>query len=250
MEDTQYMREISDLIFEIDGIVFRVNFDRTSFVKRKVNIMVKGESLNLPEVIDGYELYRAVFDPAVNGYSVELFNEFDIFTLQKCLKHIVCETMVRSGAIIMHAACVMRKGKLYLFAGPSGVGKTTICGFKRGKIDYVISDDITILKIFNRQIKAMGIPLDLNETIFDFWPVECIFILKQGELKLRRLSPAESFAFILTVEGQDKYRRLNNILDVLERCVSTVPCYELIFPYGYGISEAIDEFERRRAIKR
>lgn len=91
--------------------------------------------------------------------------------------------MLPWGRMILHASAVIYQGKAYVFAAPSGVGKSTHAGLWEKHFGAkVLNGDKVILHIGEKGIMASGGPaagsseIYVNETV----PVAALFLLKQG----------------------------------------------------------------------
>jgi len=70
----------------------------------------------------------------------------------------VSELLKQHGLYFMHAACLERKGKSFLFAGKSGSGKTTVTLGLLMQGWRVVSDDEVFLQFDDEEIRAFGGP--------------------------------------------------------------------------------------------
>lgn len=115
--------------------------------------------------------------------------------------------LLRNNTIILHAAGVVYRNKGFIFAGPAGIGKTTICRILTHGGTYPLSDDRVI--VCNEWDKFMVYPLwifsqdgmDLSHEFlknkFQPVPLKTIFFLEQSkEFALKELSFLDKISYI------------------------------------------------------
>lgn len=107
------------------------------------------------------------------------------------------------GRIILHASAVIYQGKAYVFAAPSGVGKSTHAALWETHFGaHILNGDKVILHIGEEGVMASGGPaagssgIYRNETV----PVAAVYLLKQGAEN--RLEPVPKRAAILSLYSQ------------------------------------------------
>jgi hypothetical protein len=92
----------------------------------------------------------------------------------------------RRGGMLIHAACIERDGRAYVFFGQSGAGKSTLAALsRRGR---VLTDDLTLLLPGPGRIEAVGSPF--RGTYKGGGPVHGRFPVA-AFLRLRRASPGD-----------------------------------------------------------
>ncbi|MBI5648862.1 MAG: hypothetical protein HZC40_00185 [Chloroflexi bacterium] len=110
---------------------------------------------------DGNHLiYRSYYDAAwVNlerGYGLlELAPESDV---ENFLRVLYAQLGLRVGALLLHAAGVVKDHAGYVFFGASGSGKTTIAQFARELGYTVLSDDLVVVKKNDASVRVFGVP--------------------------------------------------------------------------------------------
>jgi hypothetical protein len=152
--------------------------------------------------------------------------------------------LVDEGALLVHASCLVRDEKAYLFCGPSGSGKTTVARLSTDAI--VLTDELPVLRTAHGRVTAHGTP---------FWgelaygaedrsaPLVGIYFLHHGthhaveplarHPALARLLPNVLF---FAREGGLPARVFGIAADLVE----AVPCFDLCFRPDPGFWEAID----------
>ena len=143
--------------------------------------------------------------------------------------------LIKFGGIMLHSSAVVLNGEVYLFSGPSGMGKSTHTRmwtslFPGAKI---INDDKPALRKIDGVWYAYGTPwcgkdgINLNVKA----PVKGICFLRQGDSnKMRRLSPIEAVGAIFS-QTQSRVASdyaLGKVTSIIEQLISDVPVYELV----------------------
>ena len=143
--------------------------------------------------------------------------------------------LMNFGGIYIQSSAVEYEGKVYLFSGPSTVGKSTHARLWQqlfGDAVRVINDDKPALRFIDGTWYAYGTPwcgkdgINQNRKA----PVAGICFLKQGkENSIRRLSSEEALQHLLpqTIHKFSKVNRLEMMLNILDNLISNVPIYEL-----------------------
>jgi hypothetical protein len=138
----------------------------------------------------------------------------------------------------------VRNKKAYLFLGPSGAGKTTICSLS--KKTQVIDDDIIPLA------KIKGRACIYNIRKGKFYPIRYIFIILQAKRnRIKKASATEILRFMLK-DSVIAFRRngtkglkqkaksiFNFVMDMLQ----SVACYKLYFKKNGSFWKIIDKLE-------
>ena len=71
----------------------------------------------------------------------------DISSLRHYLAdQVIPRLLAEEGALVMHAGAVVIDGRAHLFAGPSGIGKSTLCAGLAREGATILSDDALILR--------------------------------------------------------------------------------------------------------
>jgi hypothetical protein len=163
----------------------------------------------------------------------------------------------RPPALIVHSCGILRHGQVLLFAGPSGIGKTTVarlCGDKYGR---VLNDEGVLVSRPNQHSDALmvqGIPIigELPHRLNIIAPLKVVLLLKQSQrTSVRRLSQMEAYTrFMRQVArpvylGQQDRRTIYSLIAEFSDEVSrTTPFYELEFTLDREpLWQAIEELE-------
>ena len=129
-----------------------------------------------------------------------------------------------------------------LFAGPSGVGKSTIAKFCDGEYGQVLNDEAVLLhrpQHSTNTLMVEGIPIigELPKRLNVAAPLRAVILLKQGKFtSLRRLDKMEAYlrfmrqianpAFIGQMDKRAVYKL---ITDFSSEVTGAIPFYELEF---------------------
>lgn len=135
--------------------------------------------------------------------------------------------------MLLHSSAVVYEGQGYLFSAPSGTGKSTHTQLwlKQFKGSYILNDDKPAIMIKDNGIYVYGTPFsgktDLNVNIGV--PLKGICALERGTVNtIKRIEPEEALYRIMnqTVRPYEEERMIQ-MLDVLDKIVSSVPMYKL-----------------------
>ena len=143
--------------------------------------------------------FRAEWDPAARrGRIRQTANPYSIDTVLRIVHTLV---LARQGGFLLHAASAVRKGKAFVFAGVSGVGKTTLSRLAPPDAD-VLSDEISYVRKEAGGYYAYGTPFAgelarAGENLRA--PLECVYLLDQGaENRVSDMGKADAARGILT----------------------------------------------------
>ena len=161
-------------------------------------------------------------------------------------------------ALIVHSCAVIRNNRVFLFAGPSGIGKTTVARMCGDKYGQVLNDEGVLLSRpgqDNNTLMVKGIPIigelpyRLNTTV----PLGAIFLLKQAEkTSARRLSQMEAYTRFMRQVARPIYMAKQErrevyalIAEFSEEVSRTTPFFELEFTLDQeSLWEVVGEVEK------
>ena len=140
------------------------------------------------------------FDRAVAG--IRYTDPTAGVALSSILRMVFAQTILRKGGISVHASCVCKGGKGYLFLGRSGTGKSThseqwMAIFPDCKL---LNDDNPVLRIQDGSVMVYGTPWSGKKACYlqEHYPVGGIVSLRQAPFnRFERLEDTGAFAAIL-----------------------------------------------------
>ena len=146
----------------------------------------------------------------------------------------IAELLVDEDTILFHSSIIEVEEIAYVFAAPSGVGKSTHTRLWReyftDKNVHMINDDKPLIKVRN-DIIAYGTPWMGKNNIGEnrSCPVKAICFLSQGkENRIFKMENEEKFSILLkqTYRSKDKQRLLRTI-HLLNKIKKQVPIYRM-----------------------
>lgn len=146
----------------------------------------------------------------------------------------LCKKMLEYQSFLFHCSAVAVDGKAYLFAAPSGTGKSTHTRMWRqyfGDKAVMINDDKPLLQVQEDAVYVCGTPwcgkhrLQTNQKA----PIQGICILHRGkENTIRKISPIDAYPDLYrqTYRPNDREKMLKT-LALLKKVTESVPMYEM-----------------------
>jgi hypothetical protein len=134
---------------------------------------------------------------AVDDRSIEPMERI----LDNVMRYFTARVAAESGGIGLHAAGVLREGKVYLFAGPSRAGKTTAVSLSTGTT--CLGDDMAIVLPGEERWLSPALPFDNRERIEEapprgLFPVAGVWRLYQSpQHTIRRPHPGLAVASLM-----------------------------------------------------
>lgn len=145
------------------------------------------------------------------------------------------KALVDFDGLFLHASAVMFEGRVYLFSGHSGAGKSTHTRLWQqifGPDAQVINDDKPALRYMDGRWIVYGTPwcgkdgINLNAQA----PLAGICCLKKASAnKIRRLNHREAMEYILaqTIRKFPDTEKLDKFLGLVAKLLTEIPVYEL-----------------------
>jgi len=160
-------------------------------------------------------------------------------------------------ALIVHSCGIIRNDQVLLFAGPSGIGKTTIARLCDDKYGQVLNDEGVLLSRphqSNDTLMVKGIPIigELPHRLNVTAPLGAIFLLKQGKrTSARRLNQMEAYTRFMRqiarpiyMAKQERREIYSLIAEFSDEVSKTTPFFELEFTLDREpLWEAVREVE-------
>ncbi len=202
--------------------------------------------------LDGVGGYSGEFDPVTRRGWIRVAEDHPLEALLNALRRIVTLLVYREGGAVIHGAGVQRGRRLFIFFGPSGAGKTTVCELSPEA--KILNDDLMAVRRVNGRARVWPMPCrrpaparppagdDGRE------PALLIELRQARKTYLQRLPPALALARVLALPAEPSNPQAT--LEILERLVRQTPCYRLYFtrtPDFWGPIESLLANPRRQA---
>jgi hypothetical protein len=149
------------------------------------------------------------------------------------------------GDLILHASGFALDGKGYAFAGPSGVGKSTLAGLLKDEPGVtVLGEDQLVLRLLGDTFWIFGTPWHENRSLCSPMgvPLEKLFILeKNGDNSLNQMSPLQGVTNLLQTAFIPYYRPevVKKILDRLCLLSQAIPINQISYVIGDDVLSRI-----------
>ena len=150
-----------------------------------------------------------------------------------CCSAAFCRNIVPQGRFFLHASAVVCEGEAYLFAAPSGTGKSTHTAMwkKRFPGSYILNDDKPVIWPQKEMVTVWGTPfagktnLQVNRGV----PLKGICFLQQdSENRIWPVEEEKALALLLNHTWRpQKKEEMNDLLDMIGQVVERVPIYEM-----------------------
>ena len=146
----------------------------------------------------------------------------------------ICEEMLLYDTFLFHGSAVEVDGAAYLFAAPSGTGKSTHVRLWRerfGERAVVINDDKPLIQVREDVVSVCGTPwsgkhrLDTNRKA----PLRAVCLLERGtENHVERITPADGYPALFRQTYRPKDReKMKKTLGLLGQLAKRVPLYRM-----------------------
>lgn len=146
----------------------------------------------------------------------------------------LCEKMLDYDTFLFHCSAIEVEGKAYLFAAPSGTGKSTHTRMWReyfGEKTVMVNDDKPLIQVRRDGIFVCGTPwngkhrLDTNKIV----PIQGICLLERGnENHIEKISPLEAYPGLYQQTYRPKEReKMIKTLSLLKELTERVPVYRM-----------------------
>jgi len=157
--------------------------------------------------------------------------------------------------MLLHASCVAKNDKAYLFSAKSGTGKSTHTHLWLEQLDGVtmINDDKPAVREIDGTFYACGTPFSgkNDESSNQLVPIRAIvFLERAADNSIERITPKEALPLFMSQTIRPaKKEYMIKMLDVLDRVLSEVPVYRLrcnisrdaVMTAYHGIEDDINE---------
>ena len=143
--------------------------------------------------------FRAVYDPAARTGTIrQSANPFSIDSVIRIVHSLV---LAEESGFLLHSASALHNGRAFIFAGPSGAGKTTISRLAPADVSLLTDEVSYIRKSDEGRFMAWGTPFagelgipGKNERA----PVESLFFLEHAaHNRIEKLPPQEALRCLM-----------------------------------------------------
>ena len=184
---------------------------------------------------DGQSIFRIEPKDLKSPYRIAIPQDFlqDYCANGNWLATMAMERMLLPhGRIVLHASAVIWNGKAYLFAAPSGGGKSTQAALWERTGAEILNGDKVILCKRDDSWLACGGPIAGSSEIYknQCVPVAAIMLVQKApENRLTSVSQRESFFSLYSHAVKSNWDQAFNcrLLDVVEGIAKEVPVYRL-----------------------
>lgn len=159
---------------------------------------------------------------------------FSYFLPFKTIVRVTCGIgMAFMGGLSLHASLVEKDGYGVLFAGPSGMGKSTQATlWKTYQNAEIINGDSPVIYEKNGEWFAAGIPWDGKDQIYiqRNLPIKAVIVLEQApKNRISRMTPMQAMSALLQQVMHPVWdeKAMDRVTGLIYRCASTVPFYHL-----------------------
>ena len=212
--------------YKLADVVVNVSYE-TDYVEKQCKGYVSKEApeFNISVTAEDVELekQRADREGYPYGYleSLALYRKF-------------CTEVIHKDILLFHSSAIAVDGKAYLFAAPSGTGKSTHTGLWRkvfGDRAVTVNDDKPLIKLSDGVLTVYGTPWDGKHRLSNniSVPVEGICFLTRGaENSIKRLSPMEALPEFLsqTFRPEDE-DGVGKMLGLAMKITAEIPMWKL-----------------------
>jgi hypothetical protein len=176
--------------------------------------------------------FRADWDPRSGRGSIS--QSVNPYAIDSVLRIVHSLILAREGGFLVHAASAIRHGDAFLFAGPSGAGKTTIS--RLAPPDAVLlTDEISYVRRKAGEYYACGTPFagelaKVGENASA--PLKALFLLSKGqENRVEQVSPADAVRQLLrnVLFFAEDRELVERVFQSACEFVRKVPVHRLIF---------------------
>lgn len=168
----------------------------------------------------------------------------NLYSIDAALRIFHTIMLASRGGFLLHSASAIRNGKAYLFAGPSGVGKTTIASL--APIDAtLLTDEVSYVRKCAEGFAAFGTPFagelaKFGENVSA--PIAGLYLLEQGSAN--RSEPIRASDSVRAVLANilffaEDHELVRSVFRCACQFVNCVPVYRLTFLPDFRVWEHV-----------
>jgi hypothetical protein len=213
-------------VYKFADIVADVSYE-TDYIPKQCRDYVSSESpeLNISVTAEDVEVEKGKQD--AEGYPYGYLESLAFYRK-------FCNSAVHKDVLLFHSSAISVDGRAYLFAAPSGTGKSTHARLWRqmfGDRAVMINDDKPLIKPVGDILTVYGTPWDGKHKLSSNTSVTVAgicFLARGKENHIKRLSPMEAIPEFLsqTYRPEDE-EGVKKMLELSVKITSSVPMYRL-----------------------
>lgn len=169
-----------------------------------------------------------------NGTGRVGFSGLQTASFDSFLRVFCATSLPQQNGLLFHSAGIETNGKAFLFVGPSGFGKSTICALSRPR--RILSDEIVAVTFSRNRAFAFATPfwgsLGTGPCPQTRFPLrEIVFLRKDRTHRKAPIGISSTFTKLLRCLCRFDHcsRQTEKIMDLAGKLVTAVPCSELHF---------------------
>lgn len=174
---------------------------------------------------------EAIAKERSEGLKPDFYNEDYCESI--CIYRAISHELTQFDALLIHAACIEMKGRVYAFLAKSGVGKSTHLGLwlrHYGKDAHIINGDKPIIRRINDTYMVYGTPWCGKEglNINTHAPLKALCFLERNDTNI--ISPLAADKVIPRLANQiliPNDSSAAKYLDLLDGMITSTPAYVL-----------------------
>lgn len=180
------------------------------------------------------EFFKTMIDFKTAGAQMVIaYHQDQISILRNAVKNLFVFWVISLGGVVLHASAVVDKKRAHIFAGPSGVGKSTVVNNAQSRM--VLSEEVVALLKCDFGYSAFALPYSGDERLANRTnakhQLDSINILMHAKANSRReLTKSQALAqlYILPA-GITKISEKNKLLKRYEEILTEIKCYKMGF---------------------
>lgn len=161
------------------------------------------------------------------------YHEDQVSILRNAIKNFFVFWVISLGGVVLHASAVVDSSRAHVFAGPSGVGKSTVVNNSQKRL--VLSEEVVAILKSKQGYDAFALPYSGDERLAfrskEKHPLGSINILMHAKANTRReLTKSQALAQLYILpSGLTSISEKNKLLKRYEEIVAQIPCYKMGF---------------------